>query len=230
MIEKYREILTRTNLFHNIPYDDLKGMLSCLNPKMREYKREEIIACAGGPFESIGIIMEGEAAVIKENAAGNRAMMALLKPSDIFGEVAVFSGKAIWPATVAAQQTCTVLFIPGQKIVGECHKVCPWHRTMIFNMLKIISEKALMLNKKVEYLTIKSMRGKICTFIIEQYKKQGNTTFMLPMNRNELADFLSVSRPSMSRELCRLRDEGVIDFHLSSVCILNVEALKNMVE
>ncbi|RCX21052.1 CRP-like cAMP-binding protein [Anaerobacterium chartisolvens] len=230
MIDKYREVLCRVSLFNGISHCDLAVMLDCLKPKTCKYRKEEMIACADDPFESIGIILEGEAAVIKENAAGSRAMMTLLRPSDIFGEMAVFSGRPVWPASVVAKQTCAVLFIPRQNIVGECSQTCARHRTMIFNMLKIISEKALMLNKKVEYLSIKSMRGKLCTFIMEQYKRRGSLTFMLPMNRNELADFLNVSRPSMSRELCRLRDEGIIDFHLSSVRVLNVELLKSMAE
>ncbi len=230
MIDKYREILCKASLFNGISNCDLAVMLSCLKPKICKYKKEELIAYAEDPFESIGIILEGEAAVVKENAAGSRAMMALLKPSDIFGEMAVFSGRPVWPASVVAKQTCAVLFIPRQNIVGECSQTCDRHRIVIFNMLKIISEKALMLNKKVEYLSIKSMRGKLCAFIIEQYKKKGSFTFTLPMNRNELADFLNVSRPSMSRELSCLRDEGIIDFHLSAVRIVNLELLKSMAE
>ncbi|HEY8349361.1 MAG TPA: helix-turn-helix domain-containing protein, partial [Clostridia bacterium] len=62
--------------------------------------------------------------------------------------------------------------------------------------------------------------------LLEQYKKSGKTTFMLAMNRNELADFLNVARPSLSREMCRMRDEGMIDFHRSSVQIRDMEALK----
>jgi CRP-like cAMP-binding protein len=104
--------------------------------------------------------------------------------------------------------------------------VCPWHRTLVTNLLGITSERALMLNKKVEYLTIKSIRGKISTFLLDLYKKTGNNNVMLNMNRNELADFLNVSRPSKSREMCRMRDEGIIDFHLSTIRIKDVEALR----
>jgi DNA-binding transcriptional regulator LsrR (DeoR family) len=60
---------------------------------------------------------------------------------------------------------------------------------------------------------------------LEQYKKTGRDTFMLPMNRNELADFLNVTRPSLSREMSRLREEGVIDFHMESIKILQVDVL-----
>jgi CRP/FNR family transcriptional regulator, dissimilatory nitrate respiration regulator len=147
----------------------------------------------------------------------------------MLGEVVAFLDKPSWPATIEAQEACTVAFVYKDKILGQCENVCDWHNTMIRNMLKILSQRAMMLNRKVDYLTIKSMRAKICTFLLQQYKETGAATFMLPMNRNDLADFLNVSRPSMSRELSRMKDEGMIDFHLSSFRILDLEALKLMI-
>ena len=93
-------------------------------------------------------------------------------------------------------------------------------------MLKIISEKALMLNRKVEYLALISVRQKIATYLLEQYKITKSKTFLLPLNRQELAEFLNVSRPSLSREMCRMRDEGIIDFHMSTIKILDLDVLK----
>ena len=97
-------------------------------------------------------------------------------------------------------------------------------------MLKIVSELPLKLNKKVEYPTIKSMYVKISVFLLDQYKKTGKTTFVLPMNRNDMADFLNVSRPSISRETSRMKDEGIIDYHLSTIKIKDIDALKIAVE
>jgi CRP/FNR family transcriptional regulator, dissimilatory nitrate respiration regulator len=228
MFEKYLEIISKTPLFQGIEKADISTMLDCLKPKVRSYHRSDYIVTAGNIYESVGIVLKGAAVVSNENAAGNRIVMTLLTPGDIFGEMVAFSNRTIWPATVQAQDTCEVLFLPRQKIVGECARMCPWHRTLILNFLKIISERALMLNKKVEYLNIKSMRGKISTYLLEQYKRTGDKNIILPLNRNELADFLNVSRPSMSREMCKMRDEGVIDFHLTAFRILDIEALKVM--
>ncbi|KGP74762.1 transcriptional regulator [Desulfosporosinus sp. Tol-M] len=230
MFKKYLPVLSKTSLFQNVEANDLNTMLGCLQPKLSEFKKNSFIAIAGNPFESMGILLKGEAALIKENAAGNRMIMAILKPGEIFGESAVFSRKSVWPTTVVAQETCTVMFLAKQKILGECANLCSWHRKIIENMLKDISDKTLMLNKKLEYLSMKSMRGKLSSFLLGQYKINGSLTFMLPMKRNELADYLNVSRPSMSREMCRMRDEGVIDFHLSSIQIKDIESLKDMVE
>ncbi len=217
-------------MFDRIDVDDLNVMMGCLKPRICEYKKDEYIAIDGDKFESVGILLTGEAAIIKENVEGNRVVIAILMPGDMFGEMVVFSSNSIWPSTVVAQQDCKVLFLSRKKIIGECEKMCPWHRTLIQNMLKIVSERALMLNKKVEYLTIKSMRGKISMFLLDQYKKTGKATFVLPMNRNDMADFLNVSRPSMSREMSRMKDEGIIDFHMSTIKIKDIQALRSAAE
>lgn len=228
MFEKYAEKVSKTVLFHEIDREEITAMLTCLKPRVCSYKRNDYIVTGGDAYESVGIVLKGAATVSKENAAGNRVVMTLLKQGDIFGEIVAFSSQMTWPATVQAQETCEVLFLPRGKIVGECDRMCPWHRTLIQNFLRIISERAIMLNKKVEYLTIKSMRGKISTYLLEQYIKTGDLNITLPLNRNELSDFLNVSRPSMSREMCKMRDEGVIDFHLTTFKILDIEALKYM--
>jgi len=226
MKEDYIHTLKHNKLFAGTDISDLKILLNCLSPGTRQYEKNEYIALAGEKFDSIGIIIKGSAAVVKEDANGNRVIMTLLKPGDMFGEMAAFSSKPVWPASVQVQERCTACFIPAVKIISECSNACYRHTILIQNLLRIISEKALLLNRKVEYLTIKSMRGRICAFLLEQYKRTGETTITLSMNRNELADFLNVSRASMSREMCKMRDEGIIDFHKASFKILDVEALR----
>lgn len=226
MFEKNIEIISKTVLFRGIDKSDIAEMLNCFGSRVLNYKRNDYIVSAGDAFESIGIVLKGEVTVSKENAAGNRVVMTVLKQGDIFGEMVAFSNQMQWPATVQAQDLCEIFFLPRGKIIGECDRMCQRHRMLIQNFLRIISERALMLNKKIEYMTIKSMRGKISTFLLEQYKKTGDANIMLQLNRNELADFLNVSRPSMSREMCKMRDEGIIDFHLTAFRILNIEALK----
>lgn len=226
--EKWLDTLGKCQLFRDISSDELYTMLGCIKPRIVEYKKNENITIEGYKFEGVGIILSGNAAITKESISGSRMIVALIGPSDMFGEIAAYSGGKVWPATVVAQEDCTVMFMPPEKITSDCEKMCTSHKSLINNMLGIVSNKAVMLNKKLEYLAIKSLRSKICSFFLEQYKKTGSTTFMMPMNRNELADFLNVTRPSLSREMCRLKDEGIIDFHRSSVKIQDINALRNM--
>lgn len=230
MKEKWLKKISSCVLFKNINEEQLDSMLSCLDPDVREYKKNEYITLEGEKYKGVGIILSGEVVVTKENASGNRVIIEVLSAGGMFGEMVAFAGSNLWPATVIAQKECRVMFLPPDKIVGSCGNSCASHQQLIRNMLKIISQKALMLNRKVEYLSIRTMRGKISNFLLEQYKKNKKTTFMLPLKRNELAEFLNVSRPSLSREMCRMRDEGIIDFHRSSIQIKDLDALKEMVD
>ena len=205
-------------------------MLICMNPKIIIYKKNEFVSRAEEKLNNLGIIISGNIAVTKENSVGDRVIITMLGQGETVGEMAVFSGKKFWPATVIAQDDCKIMFIPPKKIVGQCEKSCLSHRMLILNMLKIISNKALMLNKKVEYLATRNLRSRISKFFIDQYMNSGNLYFLMPMNRNEFADFLNVSRPSLSREMCKMRDEGIIDFHRSSIQIKDIKALKNFAE
>ncbi len=230
MFKKWLQVFSKCELFRGIGPDELNKVFECLKPKVSNYAKNEWVALAGEKFTGLGIVLSGEVVVTKENAAGNRVVMAVNGPGEMFGEIAAFSGGGVWPVTVAAREVCTVMFLPAGKIVGNCQRSCMSHRQLITNMLEIVSGEALMLHRKVEYLAIKSLRGKISSFLLEQYKRSGKNTFVLPLKRNELADFLNVSRPSLSREMCRLRGEGVIDFHRESVKIKAVDALKSMAE
>lgn len=230
MYEKWIKVIMGSLLFEGIDSKELALMLECLKPRLLSCRKNEFIAVSGEQFEGVGILLSGSASVLKENFSGNRVIIEILKPGDMFGEMAAFSRNTVWPASVLAQDECTVIFMPPEKIIGECERMCPSHKSLMKNMLRIVSEKALMLNRKVEYLSIKSMRAKVCTYLLEQCKKSGSKVFMLPMNRNELADYLNVSRPSMSREMSRLREEGIIDFHRESIRIHDVEAMKKMLD
>ncbi len=230
MFEAYMDSIIKNELFAGIEKTDVEGMLVCLKPSIVHTRKNDYIALAGDRFDGLGIILSGEAVVSKDNAAGNRVVMTHLGPGDMFGEMIAFSSQARWPVNVQALSDCEGMFLSRDKIVGTCGKACNWHQDLIMNLMSIISEKAIMLNKKLDYLSIKSMRGKISTYLIEQQRKAGGNSFMLPMNRDELADFLNVSRPSMSREMGRMRDEGVIDFHRSAVKIMDIEALKGMID
>jgi len=226
MCEKWIKTLAHCALFEGISTEEMLGILGCLGVKTSEYKKNEYLTVGGQVFSQIGIVLQGSVSLTKETASGNRVIIAILGPGEMFGEMAAYSGRKIWPVTVIAQTKCTIMYFPQDKIVGCCERVCASHKKLIMNMLKVLSQRAMMLNKKVEYLSIRNLRGKISTFLLEESMKTGKNTFQLPLNRHELADFLNVSRPSLSRELGKMRDEGMIDFHSTAVKIKDFEALK----
>ncbi len=229
MYTEWLDTLIKVRLFEGIEEDELNKMLMCLSPKIVSYKKREYLTIVGNEFSGIGVVLKGKVNVTKENVAGNKIIMAKLNKGDIFGEIVAFSHKNEWVATVIASTKCTIMFLPSDKIVGNCPKMCVGHKLLIQNMIKIVSCKAIKLNRKVEYLTIKSIRAKISTYLLEQFRINGKSTFNIPFKRYELAEFLNVSRPSLSREMSKMKDQGIIDFYKSSFKIIDIEKLKALV-
>lgn len=230
MDEKWLSVLNTCPLFTGFSIEEMRGILQCLDIKIQTYRKNDFITIAGEPFSEIGIVVDGNIASTKETVSGSRVLISVLSPGEMFGEMVAYSGQSDWSVTVIAQTNCTIVYFPQDKIIGCCEKICISHKRLILNMLKVVSRRALMLNRKVQYLSIKSLRGKISTYLLEEYNKKGSKTFQLNLNRNDLADFINVSRPSLSRELGRMRDDGIIDFHASAIKILDFEALKGLSE
>ncbi|MCD8498469.1 MAG: Crp/Fnr family transcriptional regulator [Clostridiales bacterium] len=228
MIEKWLPILTRCGIFEGLQASDILDMMPCFQPAIKTYTKDDILCRIGDPQDTFGVVLEGEIIVQKEDYAGNRLIMGTFGPAELFGEVAAFARIGTWPNMVVANSRCQVLFLPIGKFTKPCCKICNAHQLLIENMLRIVSRKALIMNNRISYLKVKSMREKLAAFLYEQHQMTGNRTFMIPMNREQLADYLNVSRPSMSRELGRIRDEGVIDFYRSSFTIKDIEALRRM--
>ncbi len=230
MDEKWLSLLADCPLFEGIDQHEIKSIVKCMDLSVLNYSKHDYLTHAGQDFTDIGIVLSGTVALTKETASGNRVIIGLLGAGEMFGEMMAYSEKSSYSMTVIAHDDCVVIYFPRDKIIGCCEKACICHKNLILNMLKIVSNKATMLNKKVDYLAIKTLRGKISTFLLEEYKKGTNNTFQLPLNRNELADFLNTSRPSLSRELCKMRDEGLIDFHSTAIKIKNLDGLKDLSE
>ena len=226
MLDKYLDRLLYSSLFDGFDFETLKGMKGCLDLSLNQYEKGQNIVYRGDDFTKIGIVANGGATVLKENALGARNIVELLTVGAVFGEMAAFSKKAVWNFTVQANQNSKIIFIPKGRILGECQRLCPCHRRLIENFLTILSDRGLFLDKKIEYLTIKSVIGKISAYLYDQYLSHEKTSFELGLNRSELADFLCVSRPTLSREMAALRYKGIIDFYLNHIKIKDIEALK----
>lgn len=226
MYEEWTDTLQACRLFQGIDKDSLNVMLGCLKPRVQQYREREIVAAYGRPFKGVGIIVRGKVALTKEMYSGNRIMIGILGAGEVFGETVAFSDHRVWPMTVIAQEDCVLLVLPPDRITGTCSNICASHTALIMNMLRILSDRASMLDKKIELLSAKNIRGKISGYLLDACSEAGKTTFTMPMKRHELADYLGIPRPSLSREMGLMRDEGIIQFEGAQISIRDVLALE----
>ena len=226
MIKRYAECLLQSALFRQIKEEELEKLLSCLAFKMVTYEAEEYLFHAGDEVGHIGIVLEGCIEIIKENIAGERHIIAFLEASHMFGESIVCTSKRIAPVSTKAREKTTVILIPYKHVIENCSNGCSFHTQLIHNMLRVLGDKNEMLNIKMELLLLKGMREKLATYLLKEAQRSGKLAFNITPNREALAEFLNVSRPSMCRELARMKEDNLIDFYKNSFKLLDIEALK----
>ena len=219
------EILGTSALFQNIEKSAIEAFVNASTLYRKEYKKGQFITFSGEPMEGLGVLLEGDALLTRENALGERSIMTDLTAGHIFGEALLFTTHPLWPATVQAKTKATVLFIPLATFTTPMHGLEACQNQLLINLLQNLSEKAIVLYRKVHYLTLKSMRHKLFAYFQDLYKNQRSSPLQLPHKRQELADLLNVSRPSMSRELGRLVKENILLVTPRTIEILNYEAV-----
>ena len=227
-MQNYLPILSRCPLFQDLSESEITTVLSCLNAQIRQFEPSDYLFFSGDTIENVGIILQGDLEIIKENLAGDRHIVTTLHPSDIFGIVCTKA--RISPVTVKTKTLASILYIPYYKILSVCSHTCSFHTKIIYNMMILLGEKNYILNHKIDLLVIKGIKEKLAAFLLNMQKESGNKQFTINMNRNELAEYLNVSRPSMSRDLSSLKAEGIIDYHKNTFRILDEEKLTSYIE
>lgn len=226
-MQKFYPILAKCSLFKNIKEDEYPTLLSCINSNTKNFRLGEYIFLTGDKVNHLGIILSGSVEIIKENPAGTRHIMDFLGPANIFAEGIVCTVERIAPVTVRAKENSIILFVPFERIAKTCSTSCSFHTHLIENMMMILGEKNFGLNHKIELLMLKGMREKLATYLINESKMQHSMTFQIIPNRNELSEYLNVSRTSMCRELARMKKQKILDYYLNSFKILSMESLKD---
>jgi CRP-like cAMP-binding protein len=225
-MEEYIKLLSNCTLFKNIREEDLGPLLSCLNSYTKNYTADEYVFFAGNEINYIGVFLSGSAEIIKENLAGSKHIMSFLGPAQIFAEGIVCTEHRISPVTIRVKENSIILFIPYERITKSCGNSCNFHVQLIQNMMMILGQKNYNLNTKIELLALKGMREKIAAYLLTESKNNNSLSFQTVPNRNELAEYLNVSRTSMCRELARMKEEGIIDYYQNSFKILSADTLK----
>ena len=221
-MKKYVSLLKRTKLFSGAGDDDILSMLNCLNATARAYNKGEYAFRQGGNIRDLMILAEGRLHIQKEDYWGNLNILNEIRPGEMFGEAYIVPNSGALMNDVIATEASTVLFFDIDRILTACPSACPFHTQLLKNMFYTISEKNKSLVQKLSYMSARSTREKLLSYLSDEAKRQNSSSFSIPFNRQQLADFLSVDRSAMSGELCKLRDEGLLGFHKSEFTLYSV--------
>lgn len=215
-MEKYVNIIKKSKLFVGLDEDEILSMLKCLNAIKKEYKKNDFIFRVGESITDVGLVLDGDVHIINEDFWGNRAIISHISEGDLFGESYACSTSSIIPTSVVANKDTTVLFLDFKRIITTCPSACVFHTKLISNLITVLAEKNVNLVEKIQHTSKRSTRDKLLSYFSEQSKKYNSSSFEIPFNRQQLADFLCVDRSAMSNELSKMRKEGILDFNKES--------------
>lgn len=206
------QIIKQNDLFKGIEDDNLKSILSCLSAKVSMFKKGEFIYMTGENVYFIGILLKGQVVVLKEDEEGNANILSEISSGDMFGEALACAEIEKSSVTVQTLEDSEVLLVDYKKIIKTCSSACVFHTLLIENMLKILAKKVIMLNQKMEIISKRTIREKLIAFFTAQKNIFNSNIFTIPYNREQLSNYLYIDRSAMSRELGKMRDEGLIKF------------------
>ena len=216
-MKEYFGSLVACPLFSGMEEEMLSAQLQRLGAKLLTVKKGGVILREGDPARSFGVVLSGRAQVIRMDYFGNRSIVAEVTPSQLFGEVFACAGVQILPVSVTAAADTTALMLDAQKIMGEGE---PFSGGLVLRLLKIVAEKTLLMNRKIDVVSKRTTREKLMTYLLGQAKMQGSSQFRIPFDRQELADYLEVEQSGLSAEIGKLRREGVLSCRRSEFTLL----------
>ena len=212
-MKKYLETLCQCPLFYQFSQEDIYHLLGCLNAKVTTFNKKETIIYEGSTEKQIGILLSGSAQIIQIDYYGNRTIMGTIEPSELFAEAFACADIPAIPVDVIANEPCDVMMIDCKRLLTTCSNGCGFHHQIIFNLMKNLAMKAIMLSQKSEITSKRSTREKLMTYLMIQAKRAKSNQFDIPFDRQELADYLEVDRSGLSAEISKLRKEGILNSH-----------------
>lgn len=219
-MKQYFSILQRSPLFAGMEEAGISAMMDCLHARARRFQKGEYVFRQGDRLEEIPILVQGCLHIQREDYWGNRSILSRLDPGDMFGEAYAGPDSEPMRHDVAAVEDSVVLFFDVRRLLGSCASACPCHTQAVQNLVFALCGKNRTLVQKLGYLSQRTTRDKLLSYLSDEAARQHSASFSIPFNRQQLADFLSVDRSAMSAELCRLRDAGLITFRKNQFTLL----------
>ncbi len=214
--------LSKCLLFKDIDEEDIIQILDKIDFKIMIYNNNEVIAIEGEDCHSLGIILKGKVEIQKIFPSGQVMTINIFNEGNIFGESLVFSREHVYPATITPIEHSEIMFIKKEDII----KLSMLNSKVLTNFVSILSQRILMLNNRIANLSQDTIRKKISSYLLHEYKKQKTFILNIPYTRKRMAELLNVPRPSLSRELSHMKAEGIIDFDKNTIKILDIQLLE----
>ena len=192
---------------------------NCKNVQKKSFRKNQTITTYIQKRNQVCILLSGAADLVRYDLNGDKSIIEHFSKNDIFGE-AFYIVTTNNELSVEAKKNCEVLFFIYDNIYHKCRNNCKFHQILSANFSNLILNKVMDLNTRIEILTKRTIREKLRGYFNILSTRNLSKTFTLPFSLTDLADFLSVDRSAMMRELKSLKDEGFIKKNGNKITLL----------
>lgn len=207
-------------LFHGIAPEELSAVLSCIGYYIGSYQKGETLAFEEDSIKRVGVVLSGAVDMVKEDVWGSKTMLLRMQKNELFGETFACGEDNTSTVTFIVSENAEILFLPFDRVMHSCTAACGYHHQLIENMVHLIAKKNRDLIRKVEVVTKRTIREKLLAYLSIQMQMQHSRYFEVPLGRAALAEYLCVDRSALTRELAKMKAEGLVDYDRNCFRIL----------
>ena len=197
-----------TNIFENINDKNILKLKRILKANTVTYNKNVNILSNVNKDDFIAIVDSGSIQLEFNDYDGNKIIMETLGQGEIFGTLT--SSIVNEEVSCITKEKTQITYIEYNEITNDEIIRTDFYIIFIKNLIKLLSEQVSSKNKRIELLTKKTTRDKLLEYFKIISQKKGSKTFTIPITFTELAEYLSVDRSAMTREIGYLREEGFI--------------------
>ncbi len=213
-------VLLQAPLFRGLTREELERAIACLGAWEKQFEKGALICRMGSRAPAMGLLVEGRVSLEKLDAWGGGSILALLKPGQLFGETYACLPEEPMTVQVVAAEPCSVLFLKVDKLLAPCSSACTFHQQIIRNLVGLMAEKNLFLNRKIGHIAPRTIRARLLAFLSDEARRRGIREFTIAYNRRQLAEYLAVDRSALSHELAKMEKEGMLRFRQNHFTLL----------
>ena len=232
--QKDLDFIRTTAFFRGLGAEDLAEALRTLRAAVKTYDRGELILHAGEPTERMGLVLSGSVTIESNDLWGTRTILSHAGPGEFFAETYAMLPGEVLLVDAAANEDCRILFLNMTALRGDAavaDAALPdaaawpdaaaspakkgsgsWRGALIRNLLHISFRKNLILSGRAFHTAPHAVRARVMSYLNTMALRSGSNTFEIPFDRQQMADYLNVERTALSKELGRMRDDGLISF------------------
>ncbi len=207
------DFLESTTLFRDMKEEEISDSLQFFCAKEQDFRKGDCILRAGETTDRIGLVMEGSVTIESDDAWGNRTILSSVGTGHFFAETYALLPTEPMLVTAAASKDCRILFLKIGSLQHLQKSNPPWMMKFISNLLVLSAHKNLALSGRSFHTAPKTIRGRVMSYLNAVSLQKHSRQFTIPFDRQQLADYLNLDRTALSKELGKMKKDGLIDYH-----------------